>query len=509
MKSNFFAFVVSRIAAPNSKNRQTQEIIIGIIRDMAKKRATAQNKSVKQVSKRTNNDPSKKVTSKIKTAAKISEEKAVKAEPLERAAELCLYCESKDFVKRGVRKNKHQEVQLYICRNLTCGRTFTSRSIKGKQFPWPVVLDAISYHNLGYTFPQCTQIIEAKFFRPAVEVAKTNIKSGTDSKRSKGNALKKQVISAAPKPETIALWYEEYKPLCRFERLRPYAMKILSSWRQKSKERFDMVETTTLAHRQLYRFRYHRPKLLLTLEEYKNRNFGRLMEYLDVVSTETPHQYFSDGARMSEIKSKFDKTDMIVKGKTNFANKFAKFILQGVPKNKDRHEVLQRFMIANDSVTVATEVPVYIHKEDVAHLESVLKFKVLTADVEASSEDAVPTGHIHLKGHKRPVPFPHLLTGHIDIVQVRNGVVHILDYKPNADKEKPIEQLTWYALSLSRLTGLRLFEFKCAWFDEHGYYEFYPLHAVKKMNRKRTKKVRYRDGGVAAIPKDDELHIIR
>lgn len=279
-----------------------------------------------------------------------------------------------------------------------------------------------------------------------------------------------------------------------------------------------MVETTTLAHRQLYRFRYHRPKLILMLEEYKNRNFGRLMEYLDAVTTETPHQYFSDGARMSEIKSKFDKTDMIVKGKTNFANKFAKFILQGVPKNKDRHEVLQRFMIANDSVTVATEVPVYIRKEDVAHMEQVLKFKVTknpSADVEEAEvagntdDPTAEHGYIKLKGKKRLVEFPPILTGHIDIVQVRNGIVHILDYKPNADKEKPIEQLTWYALALSRLTGLRLFEFKCAWFDEHGYYEFYPLHVVKKLNRKRTKKVRYRDGRVAAIPKDDELHIIR
>lgn len=391
--------------------------------------------------------------------------------PLERAADCCPYCDSKDFVKRGTRKNKHQEVQLYACRNLECGRTFTSRNIKGRQFPWPVILDAISYHNLGYTFPQVAKILESK-------------------------------TGFTPAAETVASWYEEYKPLCRFERLRPYAMKILQSWRSKSKEKFDMVETTTLAHRQLYRFRYHRPKLLLTLEEYKNRNFGRLMEFLDAISTETPHQYFSEGERMSEIKSKFDKTDMLVKGKENFANQFAKFILQGVPNNKDRHEVLQRFMIANDSVTVATEVPVYIRKEDVAHLEQVLKFKVTAADEET-------TGLIELKGKKRPVPFPAMLTGHIDIVQVRNGIVHILDYKPNADKEKPIEQLTWYALALSRLTGLRLYEFKCAWFDENTYFEFYPLHVVKKMNRKRTKKVRYRDGRVAVIPRENELHIIR
>lgn len=79
----------------------------------------------------------------------MTSESGVSPERLERAAESCPYCESKDFVKRGVRENKHQTVQLYKCCNLGCGRAFTSRTIKGKQFPWPVVLDAVSYHNLG------------------------------------------------------------------------------------------------------------------------------------------------------------------------------------------------------------------------------------------------------------------------------------------------------------------------------------------------------------------------
>lgn len=218
-----------------------------------------------------------KASSKQKTPEeKVAVETVTTPELMERAAECCPYCESKDFVKRGVRKNKHQEVQLYVCRNIECGRTFTSRNIKGKQFPWPVVLDAISYHNLGYTFGQCSDILEAK-------------------------------LGMKPQAETVASWYEQYKPLCRFERLRPYAMKILASWREQAQRRyvaevarnlggtgkgdarkaqgnvgigatkFNMVETTTLAHRQLYRFRYHRPKLILTLEEYKNRNFGRLI----------------------------------------------------------------------------------------------------------------------------------------------------------------------------------------------------------------------------------------
>ena len=51
----------------------------------------------------------------------------------------------------------------------------------------------------------------------------------------------------------------------------------------------------------------------------------------------------------------------------------------------------------------------------------------------------------------------------------------ILDYKPDAGTNKPIAQLTIYALALTRLVpGLRLFDIKCAWFNEHEYCEFFP-----------------------------------
>jgi len=107
-------------------------------------------------------------------------------------------------------------------------------------------------------------------------------------------------------------------------------------------------------------------------------------------------------------------------------------------------------------LTVATEVPVYMDEMDVEHMQEVLGFKI-------------------------PFKLDKVLTGHIDILQIRNGAVHIMDYKPRADagKQGPVvSQLTLYALMLSRLTGLRLYDFKCAWFDEDNYYEFFPLHAV-------------------------------
>ena len=252
-----------------------------------------------------------------------------------------------------------------------------------------------------------------------------------------------------------------------------------------------MVETTSMAHRQIYRFRYHRAKMKILLEDYKHRNFGPLKEYLDAVSSETPHQYFQDGLRISEIKTKFDKAQMIIRSKHNYANELAKFVLQAVKENKFRHEALQRFFIANDSVTIASEVPVYIKKEDIEHMQNQLNFKITEDLKKFENKD----GKI-------------LMTGHIDLIQVRNGMIHLLDFKPNAGKEKPIEQLTWYALALSRLTGLRLYEFKCGWFDDKDYFEFYPLHVVYKMKDRKKRKIRFKSGDSVEIPERNEIKMI-
>lgn len=374
-----------------------------------------------------------------------------------RSAEVCPYCLSKNFVKRGTRKNVGQVVQLYLCRNEGCGKTFSAQDIKGKHFPLHIIIEAMSYYNIGLNLVDTCKIIKEKF-------------------------------GVAPETATLSDWINEYKMLCRYERLRPYAIKIFGPK--------DTIEVVNMAHRQLYRFRYHRPKTILMLEEFRNRNLFPIKEYLDNISSETPHQYFQDGERMSEIRSKFDKADMIVRSKFNYANRLTAFVLQSIPENKQRHEEIQRFMIANDSCTVATEVPVYIRKEDVEHMENELKFKI-------SDE-----GMIELKGDKNLRKLPRLLTGHIDFVQIRNGQVHLLDYKPNASKEKPIEQLTWYALAMSRLTGLRLFNFVCAWFDEKDYYQFYPLHVVKKISGNKKRRVYYRSGEVAVVSKENELKII-
>jgi hypothetical protein len=155
--------------------------------------------------------------------------------PLPLLSDFCPFCFSKDFVKRGVRQRKHSIAQLYICKNPECGKTFTAEAVKGKRFPLEAVIEGMSYYNLGFTFEESCRILRQKY-------------------------------GIEPASETLSEWVEEYKPLCRFERLRPYAIKL---YRPK-----EMVEVVTMAHRQLYRFRYHRAKIRLMLDEFRNRDLS-------------------------------------------------------------------------------------------------------------------------------------------------------------------------------------------------------------------------------------------
>ena len=362
----------------------------------------------------------------------------------------CPYCQGTNFVKRGTRQKKNETVQLYLCND--CQKTFTPGGAKGKHYPISVILDAISLYYIGYSIEKV-----AERTKKIINANKTDI----DTK----------MLGTG----TVLEWINQYEPLCAFARMRPFAQKLLPPEQT--------ISSATLAHRQLYRFRHHRSKTTLIIQEdWKHHNFGPLKEFLNLVPVECPHQYFQDGDRASETPLMFSKTEMIVRGKHNFANKMAKFVLESVEQSKDRHDALQRFMLANDSVTIATEVPIYLRREDLAHMQTQLGFELYK---KQTTEEKKQNKEIE----KYPAEeLPKLITGHIDFVQVRNGQIHILDYKPNAAKERPIEQLTIYALALSRLTGLKVYNFKCAWFDEKDYFEFYPLHVVFKPGKKRKRR---------------------
>jgi ATP-dependent exoDNAse (exonuclease V) beta subunit len=298
---------------------------------------------------------------------------------------------------------------------------FTPQPVRGKTFPLRLILEAVSLFNLGYSAEAACRLM---------------------SERS----------GLAFAPTTLANWVTDHQNLCSYARLRDAGRKLFTP--------NQIVRSVKLYHQQVYEFSIHRAKLqLLAGTTSPTNHFGPLGEFLQLMLRRCPHELFQTTVRASQAKTKahFDLAQVSITEKSNFATRIAHLVIPTAPSNKLRHETLQRFMLANDSVTVATEVPIYLLPEDVQHLQKRLGFAI-------------------------PLTLEHPLTGHIDFLQIRNGAIHILDYKPDAETNKPIEQLTLYALALSRLTGLRLFDFKCAWFNQNHYYEFFPLHVVHKLS---------------------------
>jgi ATP-dependent exoDNAse (exonuclease V) beta subunit len=243
----------------------------------------------------------------------------------------------------------------------------------------------------------------------------------------------------------------EHRELTTYSRLRRHRPNGLSP--------AQTIRSTKLYHRQVYSFAYHRPKLARLREDERHKCFAPVADFLKRVPENCPHDLFSDSSRASQLANFIDRNHLIVIEKENFATHTAALVLPAVGDNRMRHETLQRFMLANDSVTVAVEIPIWLTATDIDAIE-------------------VEYG-IHLLPHNDA---QRLLTGHIDFLQIRNGAVHILDYKPDARTNKPIAQLTLYALALARLAGLRLFDIKCAWFNEEQYCEFFPRALLARQN---------------------------
>jgi hypothetical protein len=185
----------------------------------------------------------------------------------------------------------------------------------------------------------------------------------------------------------------------------------------------EVIREIVFIHRGLtYRFGCNLYKM-----NFLKGDFHGLKEY--ILNFEDKPQ-FQEGNRCSEAK-------VDVKAERNSANnlasKMAAFATKAARNNRERHEVLERFMLINDTATIAKEVPVYYWDKKMG-----------------------------------------TVTGHIDILQVRFGKVHILDYKPDARLEHPEGQLLLYAMGLMFRTKIPLEKMECAWFDKDDYFSFSP-----------------------------------
>ena len=338
--------------------------------------------------------------------------------------EACPHCGGRSLTRRGTRKKKLEIVQLWRC--ASCKRTFTPgpEALRNRTYPLRMILSALSDYDLGFT----------------LEETAARLKKKTNRNVS---------------PSTIAAWLREYKRHCSYRRLRAQGLSRFPA--------AQTIRTIKLYHRQVYSYAYHRPKLeflrtgALDDKRKGDTRFAPLADFLERVPTDCPHDLFNreadPKARASQAAASFaDTSHAIVNVRNNAATDTAALIIPAVGNNKLRHETLQRFMLANDSVTVAVEVPIWLQENDIAAIEARWGIALLP----------------NVAGQER------IITGHIDFVQVRNGAIHILDYKPDATTNRPFAQLTIYALVLSHLTGISLFDFKCAWFNEHQYCEFFP-----------------------------------
>jgi transposase-like protein len=339
--------------------------------------------------------------------------------------EACPHCGSRNLTRRGTRKKKLEIVQLWRCSS--CKRVFTPgpAALHNKTYPLRMILSALTDYNLGYTLEETSARLQKKAHHHV-------------------------------SPSTITSWLDEYKQHCSYRRLRREGLNRFPAQQT--------IRSIKLYHRQVYGYAFHRPKLALlregALDEKRSgdTSLADVADFLESIPTTCPHELFrrddDPNSRASQAEPAFaDISRIIVNRKENAATQTAALIIPAVGNNKLRHETLQHFMLANDSVTVAIEIPIWLDEGDITALEA----------------------QHHVELAPRLANSPRVITGHIDFLQVRNGAVHVLDYKPDARTNKPIAQLAIYALALTRrVPGLKLFDVKCAWFNEHEYLEIFP-----------------------------------
>ena len=312
----------------------------------------------------------------------------------------CPKCSSPDTIRFGNRKAERGRLQTFMCK--PCGFRFTVSPVKFVQYPPAAVATALESYNTGHTLVETAKIV-AK--RHRVKVPAT----------------------------TVHAWVKRYAPVCTFAQMR----------RQYSISPEDIIKSRKLEHGQVYNYRYHQLKMGIAAKK-----FPTLKQYLKWVRDNCPTDIFRVGNRCSNARiprvaeTLAQKPGILTEVLDNNAVKMVQMALSLAKRNADRHEAVQRFFLACDSATVATEVPVWLNPNEI------LKLGLPRSDV---------------------------ITGHIDIVQTRWNRIHVLDYKPELRTDAAtVSQLYLYALALSTRLNVGLDRFCCAFFNDKRYVEFKP-----------------------------------
>lgn len=202
-----------------------------------------------------------------------------------------------------------------------------------------------------------------------------------------------------------------------------------------------VILTTNLGHKGgTYIYRTHQPKI----QELCTGELSALNQYLQRMHTTCPNHYFGEGPRSSTLKMPLGK-EVQQELYNHEVSLLANHGLQiNFERFKDNHSRVQVFMLEHDKKTIAMEVPLWMHAQELERYEELF---------ESTKE----------------------LTGHIDILRIENGNVWVWDYKPQAHREKYATTQVWvYAKMLSQRTGIPFERFMCGYFDHNIAYTFNP-----------------------------------
>jgi len=231
----------------------------------------------------------------------------------------CPKCSSNRSVRKaGTKKLMIETIQRYFCKK--CNHRFTTRTIPRTPYSTKLILNSLTYFNLGHTLNQTQKTMSRKF--------KTKIPIST-----------------------LNNWVKRFEPELSFIRLRK-KFTITPN---------EIIHSKKFHHQQVYEFKYHTLKTNIA-----GKTFPQLKSYITSIHNiphfipETP---FQAGPRCSELRINL-KPQKTTKHKN--APRLTELALTLVKINHERHQKVEDFFLINDSTTIAIEVPVYINPRELS-----------------------------------------------------------------------------------------------------------------------------------------------
>ena len=242
----------------------------------------------------------------------------------------------------------------------------------------------------------------------------------------------------SPPTRTVYSWIERYREVLPFLKLR----KLYDI------DPNDIIFTKPFDHQQVFPFRYHALKLNISA-----KRFPGLKRYLTWVERSLPDRIFLDGPRASRTKL---ECHLVPERVFDRSTEMCRMALLRSSNPGSAHDSVEHFFLANDDRTVCTELPVFLNLWEAPYL-----------NIRAP------------------------LTGHIDIVQMRQDGIWLLDYKPNLNHpEDHRSQMFLYREALHWRTSIPRELMSVAVFNEHGMFILKdPVHLKEGTNDRKTNEI--------------------